>query len=320
MGLAPVSLDARSYTFVVDEEHAGERLDVFLSTFFPERSRTWIQKLIGEGAALLPGKKVKPALPVQEQDVVTLLVPPEIPLDVKPENIPLDILYEDDDLLVVNKPKHMVVHPAPGHTDGTLVNAVLYHCAGSLSGIGGVLRPGIVHRIDRDTTGSLIICKNDRAHKEIAAQLAVHSLKRIYHALVLGRLPETDGTIDKAIGRSRTDRKKMAVAEGRDGGSEGKPAVTHYHAEQYYPEDDITYVTCRLETGRTHQIRVHMASIGHPVLGDELYGGAGKRRFKTDGQCLHAKTLGFVHPATKEYIETDAPLPEYFTHLLKVLR
>ncbi|MCR5674394.1 MAG: RluA family pseudouridine synthase [Lachnospiraceae bacterium] len=326
-------MNGTSYRFVVGEEQAGERLDVFLAGLFPDRSRTGIRKLIDEGAVTVSdgadaetdngreaasGRSRKPSYAVREEDVISLTVPPDVPLDVQPENIPLDILYEDNDLLVVNKPKGMVVHPAPGHTEGTLVNAVLYHCGDSLSGIGGVLRPGIVHRIDRDTTGSLIICKNDTSHRGIAAQLAEHSLTRIYHALVIGRLPEMQGTIDKPIGRSRTDRKKMAVVG--EGADTGKNAVTHYQVQEWFPGDNVSYVTCRLETGRTHQIRVHMASIGHPVLGDPVYGGDRKCRFKLNGQCLHAKTLRFVHPVTKACIDTEAPLPEYFAHLLSVLR
>ncbi len=314
-----------NHCFVVPEEQAGERLDVFLTALFPTRSRSAIKKLIDDGAVLVAGeqdasdaaKPRKPGYAVREGDRIDLTIPPDVPAEALPEDIPLDILYEDGDVIVVNKPKNMVVHPAPGHNTGTLVNAVLYHCGGSLSGIGGVLRPGIVHRIDKDTTGSVIICKNDASHRAIAEQLAEHSLMRIYHALVIGRLPEEEGTVDRPIGRSPIDRKKMAVVPDL---SHGKTAVTHYRLLQYFPDDNISYIACRLETGRTHQIRVHMASIGHPVLGDPVYGGAGKCRFRLDGQCLHAKTLGFVHPTTKERIDTDAPLPEYFEHLLKILR
>ena len=225
-------------------------------------------------------------------------------------SIPLDILYEDADVLVVDKPKGMVVHPAAGHYSRTLVNAVMYHCKGELSGINGVLRPGIVHRIDRDTTGSIIICKNDMAHNEIARQLKEHSINRRYRAIVTGVLKDEEGTIEGAIGRDKKDRKKMAIT------ADGKPAVTHYRVLQRFKH--YTYVECVLETGRTHQIRVHMASIGHPLLGDEVYGRRSDK-YKCEGQCLHAMTLGFHHPRTGEYIEVNAPLPPYFEHLLAVL-
>jgi 23S rRNA pseudouridine1911/1915/1917 synthase len=209
----------------------------------------------------------------------------------------------------------MVVHPAAGHYKDTLVNAVMYHCHDNLSGINGVMRPGIVHRIDKDTTGSVIICKNDNAHQKIAEQLKEHSINRVYHAICYGVIKEDEGTIETLIGRSANDRKKMAVVT-----SGGKEAVTHFRVLKRFEEDNMTYIECRLETGRTHQIRVHMAHIGHPLLGDEVYAGNRKSRFKLKGQCLHAKTLGFIHPTTKEYIETDAPLPEYFSHLLNVLK
>ncbi|MBR4530314.1 MAG: RluA family pseudouridine synthase [Lachnospiraceae bacterium] len=303
----------------IEEEQAGERLDLFLTDFFPERSRTWIRKRIEDGDVRLvsaQNKNCKPSTIVRDGDRVIFTVRPDAPIEAKPENIPLDILYEDNDLLVVNKPKGMVVHPAPGHPDHTLVNAVLYHTGSTLSGIGGMLRPGIVHRIDKDTTGSVIICKNDVAHQGIAGQLEKHTIDRVYHALLIGRLPEEEMRIEKPIARSRTDRKKMAVAAP---GQEGKYAATTLHLIRYFPVDQISYVTCTLETGRTHQIRVHTASIGHPVLGDPVYGSDAGRKFKTQGQCLHAKTLCFEHPVTKERIETDAPLPEYFEHLLQIL-
>jgi 23S rRNA pseudouridine1911/1915/1917 synthase len=237
-------------------------------------------------------------------------IPPvEVP-EILPQDIPLDILYEDSDVLVVNKPKDMVVHPAAGHYRDTLVNAVMFHCKDNLSGINGVLRPGIVHRIDKDTTGSVIICKNDNAHQKIAEQLKEHSINRVYHAICYGIIKEDEGTISTLIGRSPNDRKKMAVVQ-----SGGKEAVTHFRVLKRFEEDSFTYIECKLETGRTHQIRVHMAHIGHPLLGDEVYSSR-KSKFKTSGQCLHAKILGFVHPTTNEYIETDAPLPEYFSHLL----
>ncbi|MCR5178774.1 MAG: RluA family pseudouridine synthase [Lachnospiraceae bacterium] len=313
------------YVFNVDEEQAGERLDVLLAVLYPEKSRSSIKKLIENGMVNMLGpdgeeilsKQLKPSYQVKEDDRILLEIPPDEFPEAVPEDIPLDILYEDDDLIVVNKPKGMVVHPAPGHSSGTLVNAVLFHCGGSLSGIGGVLRPGIVHRIDRDTTGSVIICKNDRSHAGIAAQLADHSLGREYHALVIGRMPSEDGTVDAPIARSKTDRKKMAVCAA----GSGKRAVTHYHVLRYFPDDNISYISCRLETGRTHQIRVHMSHIHHPVLNDEVYGGVIRTRFKLpQGQCLHAKTLDFIHPVSGETVSTDAPLPEYFSHLLEVLR
>ena len=227
------------------------------------------------------------------------------------EDIPLDILYEDEDLLVVNKPKGMVVHPAPGHLSGTLVNAVMFHCKDSLSGINGELRPGIVHRIDRDTTGSLIVCKNDIAHNHIAEQIKEHSVNRIYRGIVVGTVSDEEGTIHAPIGRHPIDRKKMSINE-----RNGKDAITHYRVLKRF--DKYTYMEFKLETGRTHQIRVHMASIGHPLLGDEVYG-TKKCPFHLEGQTLHAAIIGFIHPTTGEYIEVEAPLPEYFQHLLHIL-
>ena len=242
-------------------------------------------------------------------------IPPVSVPEIKAEDIPLDILYEDNDVIVINKPKDMVVHPAAGHYDGTLVNALMYHCRDNLSGINGVLRPGIVHRIDKDTTGSVIACKNDRAHQEIAQQLKDHSINRVYHAICYGIIREDEGDIDAPIGRSPSDRKKMTVVK-----SGGKEAFTHYKVLKRFEQDNMTYIECRLRTGRTHQIRVHMASIGHPLLGDEVYGPSKKSKYNLKGQCLHAKTLGFMHPVSGEYIETDAPLPEYFSHLIDVLK
>ena len=244
-------------------------------------------------------------------DEVAFQIPEAVEPSVEAENIPLSVLYEDEDVLVVDKPKGMVVHPAPGHYSGTLVNAVLYHCKGQLSGINGVLRPGIVHRIDRDTTGSLIVCKNDLSHREIAGQLGAHSLNRSYRAIVHGMIKEEEGTVCAPIGRDEKDRKRMAVNE-----KNGKEAVTHYRVLQRFR--DFTYIECRLETGRTHQIRVHMTSIGHPLLGDEIYGPR-KTAFRLEGQTLHAYCLGFIHPVNREYIEVKAPLPAYFSHLLTVL-
>ncbi len=296
--------------FVVAEDQEGERIDKYVSFLVEDVSRSYLQKLIKDGRVTVDGKTVRSSYQVKAGDQIRLDLPEAQVLTVEAEDIPLDILYEDDDLLVVNKPKGMVVHPAAGHATGTMVNALLYHCGDSLSGINGVLRPGIVHRIDRDTTGSVLVCKNDRAHRIIADQLKEHSIYRIYHAIVIGNIKEDEGTVDKPIGRNPQDRKKMAVVP------DGKRAVTHYKVLQRF--GDYTYIQCRLETGRTHQIRVHMASISHPLLGDEVYTNA-KWSFHLQGQCLHAKTLGFVHPTTGEYIEIDSPLPEYFQHLIQTL-
>lgn len=303
------------FEYVVSDEYEGLRIDKLLSELSPSFSRTYIKKLIDDKKVFCNGKNVKASFCISENDYIKMEIPPaEIP-EILPQDIPLDIIYEDNDVLVVNKPKDMVVHPAAGHYKDTLVNAVMYHCHDNLSGINGVMRPGIVHRIDKDTTGSVIICKNDNAHQKIAEQLKEHSINRVYHAICYGVIKEDEGTIETLIGRSTNDRKKMAVVT-----SGGKEAVTHFRVLKRFEEDNMTYIECRLETGRTHQIRVHMAHIGHPLLGDEVYAGNRKSRFKLKGQCLHAKTLGFIHPTTKEYIETDAPLPEYFSHLLNVLK
>lgn len=303
------------FEYVVSDEYEGLRIDKLLSELSPSFSRTYIKKLIDDKKVFCNGKNVKASFCISENDYIKMEIPPaEIP-EILPQDIPLDIIYEDNDVLVVNKPKDMVVHPAAGHYKDTLVNAVMYHCHDNLSGINGVMRPGIVHRIDKDTTGSVIICKNDNAHQKIAEQLKEHSINRVYHAICYGVIKEDEGTIETLIGRSPNDRKKMAVVT-----SGGKEAVTHFRVLKRFEEDNMTYIECRLETGRTHQIRVHMAHIGHPLLGDEVYAGNRKSRFKLKGQCLHAKTLGFIHPTTKEYIETDAPLPEYFSHLLNVLK
>lgn len=289
-----------------------DRIDKFLSRELSDLSRSYIQKLLKEQNILVNGKVVKANYKLSAGDSVEVEIPDPEPLDILPEDIPLDILYEDDDILVVNKPKGMVVHPAPGHYTHTLVNAVMFHCGKDLSGINGVLRPGIVHRIDMDTTGSLLICKNDVAHQILAEQLKDHSITRRYHAVVTGNLKSDTGTVNAAIGRHPTDRKKMSTKS-----NSPRPAVTHYKVLERF--GDYTYIECELETGRTHQIRVHMASIGHPILGDKIYGPA-KCPFKLEGQTLHAKILGITHPSTGKYMEFDAPLPEYFIKLLSTLR
>ena len=306
--------DNNLFEYYVTDEYDGYRIDKLISELIDSFSRTYIKKIIDDKKVSCNDKIVKASFVVSENDHVKMEIPPvEVP-EILPQDIPLDILYEDSDVLVVNKPKDMVVHPAAGHYKDTLVNAVMYHCKDNLSGINGVLRPGIVHRIDKDTTGSVIICKNDNAHQKIAEQLKEHSINRVYHAICYGIIKEDEGTISTLIGRSPNDRKKMAVVQ-----SGGKEAVTHFRVLKRFEEDSFTYIECKLETGRTHQIRVHMAHIGHPLLGDEVYSSR-KSKFKTNGQCLHAKILGFVHPTTNEYIETNAPLPEYFSHLLDVLK
>lgn len=298
--------------FVVENEEAGIRIDRFLSEKNQELSRSYLQKLLKDQQITVNGKAVKANYKVQAEDEVEVCVPDMTEPDILPEEIPLDILYEDGDVLVVNKPKDMVVHPSAGHYTGTLVNAVMAHCKSNLSGINGVLRPGIVHRIDKDTTGALLICKNDAAHRDLAEQLKEHSIKRRYRAVVTGNLKDDQGTVEGPIGRHPIDRKKMAVNH-----KNGKEATTHYQVLERF--GNATYIECRLETGRTHQIRVHMASIGHPLLGDEVYG-SGKNPYHLKGQALHAMVLGFVHPRTREYMEFTAPLPEYFLKLLDKLR
>ncbi|HPV99845.1 MAG TPA: RluA family pseudouridine synthase [Oscillospiraceae bacterium] len=291
----------------VPEEFDGERADRFLSDSIDYLSRSAVQKLIENQMASVDGEAIRKSRVLKAEESVVLEIPDAVALDVEPEDIPLDIYYEDDDLLVVNKPKGMVVHPAPGNHSGTLVNALLYHCGESLSGINGVLRPGIVHRLDKDTSGLLLVAKNDLAHNSLAEQLRAHSVTRVYQAVVYGtNLPE-EGEISAPIARNPKDRKKMAVVAG------GREAVTHYSVIQRYR--GFTHVACRLETGRTHQIRVHMAYIGHPVAGDPIYG-PGNVIASLEGQCLHAGTLGFLHPRTGAYMEFEAPLPAYFTHFL----
>ena len=299
--------------FEVMEEQEGERLDKFLSIIYPDTSRSFFQKLIKDNGVLVNDKAEKASYRMSFEDVVTIHFPDAVETTIEPEDIPLDILYEDDDLLIVNKPKGMVVHPSAGHFSGTLVNAIMYHCKDSLSGINGEIRPGIVHRIDMDTTGSLIVCKNDNSHVNIAEQIKVHSVNRIYEGIVYGNVKEDEGTIEGAIGRHPIERKKMAINE-----KNGKPAITHYKVIERF--GNYTYMQFKLETGRTHQIRVHMSSIGHPLLGDALYS-SGKSPFKNlCGQTLHAKTIGFIHPSSQKYMEFHAPLPEYFEKLLSQLK
>lgn len=298
--------------FEITPEMEGERIDKCISNYVETLSRSYIQKIIKEGKAYINDAPVKSNYKVRVDDKVQFTIPDCEEPDIPPQDIPLDIIYEDKDVLIVNKPKNMVVHPAPGHYEGTLVNAIMYHCHNDLSGINGVLRPGIVHRIDKDTTGSLIICKNDEAHRKIAEQLKEHSITRKYRAIVYGRISNDEGVVDAPIGRHPADRKKMAINE-----RNGKPAITHYKVLERF--EKYTYIECQLETGRTHQIRVHMTSIGHPLLGDEVYGNA-KCPFKLEGQTLHAMTIGFIHPSTNQYVEYEAPLPEYFERLLQILR
>lgn len=300
-------------SFEVQFEQEGERLDKFLSTIYPDFSRAFFQKLIKNQKVWVNDQNQKASFPVHTDDLVKIEIPDAVETTIVPEDIPLDILYEDQDLLIVNKPKGMVVHPSAGHYTGTLVNAIMYHCKDSLSGINGEIRPGIVHRIDMDTTGSLIVCKNDEAHVDIAQQIKEHSVNRIYVGIVCGNVKDDEGTIEGPIGRHPIERKKMAINE-----KNGKPAITHYKVLERF--GNYTYMQFKLETGRTHQIRVHMASIGHPLLGDALYS-SNQSAFKNlQGQTLHAQTIGFIHPKTGEYMEFSAPLPEYFKKLLSILQ
>ncbi len=318
----------------------GGRLDKTLSELQPDRSRSYWQKIIEEGRVTVDGRRVRASRKLKEGEVIEAYLPPATELLVEPEDIPLSILFEDEDVLVIDKPKNMVVHPAPGHMSGTVVNAVLYHCRGQLSGINGVLRPGIVHRIDKDTTGSLMICKNDSSHRALAKQLAEHSIERSYRALIWGNPLEDEFTVDQPIGRDPRDRKRMAIAAK----GEGKNAITHVRVLERF--EKLSYIECRLETGRTHQIRVHLSHLGYPLLGDGIYGrfrgpadgigdeAAEQKRMKKElamagipqsaakdmrGQCLHAMRLGFTHPESGERIIVDAPLPEYFENLFTIL-
>lgn len=306
-------MDFEVYDFYVEEACRDVRLDKFLSQYLEGYSRSFLQKLIKEDKVTVNNGACKASYRLTPGEHLQIHIPEPEEISIEPEDIPLDILYEDGDIIVVNKPKRMVVHPAPGHYSGTLVNAMMYHCRDSLSGINGVMRPGIVHRIDQDTTGVLVVCKNDTAHQSLAEQLKEHSITREYQAIVHGHIKASEGTVEGSIGRHPVDRKKMAMNV-----RNGKPAVTHYQVIDEL-NHQYTYISCRLETGRTHQIRVHMASLGHPILGDNLYGPS-KCPFKLQGQTLHAKILGFVHPTTGEYMEFEAPLPDYFEKLLQKLR
>lgn len=302
-------------------DEAGERLDVFVSRWLPDVTRSRVQNLLSEGMILVDGKTVKAGYKLKTGNLVQVVLPQLKELSAEPEAMDLEILYEDDDLAIVNKPRGLVVHPAAGHESGTLVNGLLHHFQGKLSGINGVMRPGIVHRIDKDTSGLLVICKSDRAHQGLSDLLKDHDIERVYHAVVHGSFSKTEGTVDAPIGRMDSDRKKMCVR------ADGRRAITHYRVLEQY--DGFSYVELRLETGRTHQIRVHMRSIGHPLLGDEVYGAA-KENTKLEkmlkgkdfwpGQILHAKVLGFVHPVSGEYIEFNSELPAYFQTVLEYLQ
>lgn len=302
----------KEFTYKIELGEDEERIDKWISAALDSLSRSYIQKLIKEEHVLVNDRPQKASYHIKAGDEIRFYIPDAAQPSIPAEDIPLSILYEDNDILIVDKPKGMVVHPAPGHYSGTLVNAVMFHCRENLSGINGILRPGIVHRIDKDTTGSLIVCKNDAAHQHIASQLKAHSITRKYRAIVHGRFGVEEGCIDAPIGRDEKDRKKMAVNE-----KNGKPAVTHYKVLQNFRE--YSYIECQLETGRTHQIRVHMTSIGHPLLGDMVYG-CRKSGFSLEGQTLHAMTIGFLHPSTGSYLEVTAPLPAYFQHLLEILK
>lgn len=302
-----------SISIIADLESDGERIDKYLSVIFPQTSRSYIQKAIESGNVSVNGKAVSKNYKLKSDDKVEYLPLEPVTLTVEPQNIPLDIVFEDDDLLVVNKPKGMVVHPAPGNYENTLVNALMYHCKDSLSGINGVLRPGIVHRIDKNTSGLLIVAKNDFAHRGLAEQIKEHSFTREYRAICIGHLKQEEGTVVAPIGRSTNDRKKMAVTD-----KNSKNAVTHYKVLEQLNGYD--YLRLRLETGRTHQIRVHMAYLGHPLAGDDVYGKPrNTEEQRLCGQCLHAGLIGFIHPRSGEYVEFSTELPEYFSRFMKGL-
>ena len=297
--------------FNINSEEEGQRIDKYLSTMIDGKSRSFVQGLIDEKKVKANSKVVKSNYKLKKGDIIEVEVPEPVELNVSAEEMDLDIVYEDEDVLVVNKEKGIVVHPAPGNYTGTLVNGILHHCS-DLSGINGVIRPGIVHRIDKDTSGILVIAKNDEAHNDLAAQFKEHSIKREYYALVEGKFSNINGTVNKPISRDKKERIKMAI------NSDGKRAVTHYEVLEQY-DKGVSLVKCTLETGRTHQIRVHMASIGHPLVGDLVYGYK-RQKFNIEGQALHAKTLGFIHPRAKEYMEFTSELPHYFKELLEKLR
>ncbi|HAZ90698.1 MAG TPA: RNA pseudouridine synthase [Eubacterium sp.] len=300
-----------TFEFEIGMEDVDKRIDSYIASQLEDMfSRSYIQKLIETHDILVNGKPVKPSYKLDVEDDIYMHVPKPVELDVKPENIDLDILYEDDDIIVINKAKGQVVHPGAGHYEHTIVNGLLYHCS-NLSGINGILRPGIVHRIDMNTTGVIVACKNDMAHRHIAAQLKEHSITRVYEAITYNSFSDLEGTVDAPLARDPKNRKRMAIVMG------GKRAVTHYKLIENLGK--YAHISCQLETGRTHQIRVHMASINHPLLGDDVYCNA-TSPFKLDGQTLHAKVLGFIHPSTGKYVEFSAPLPEYFDKLLSILR
>ncbi|MDD6857244.1 MAG: RluA family pseudouridine synthase [Lachnospiraceae bacterium] len=299
------------HSLCVTDDNNGVRIDKVLSEEFPDISRSFIQKLIKDEKITVNGKTIKSNYKTAASDMINIEIPDAVETDILPENIPLDIVYEDEDIIVINKPKGMVVHPAPGHYSGTMVNALMYHCKDNLSGINGVLRPGIVHRIDMDTTGIIVACKNDFSHRSLAEQLKNHSITRKYEAIVYNCFKEKTGTVDAPIARNSIDRKKMAIDR-----VNGRNAVTHYTVIKNLK--GYAHIECQLETGRTHQIRVHMASIKHPLLGDSVYGPA-KCPYNLTGQTLHARTLGFIHPRTGKYVEFTSELPDYFNKLLLLL-